>query len=60
MDNADLIQVIAITALLSAALAWALPAMLRAAWRTLAERLPPRYLREVRAADHEDDGHGRA
>lgn len=60
MDNGDLIQVIAITAVLSAALAWSLPALLRAAWRTLVERLPPRYLREVRAANREDAGHGRA
>lgn len=60
MDNADLIQVIALTALLTAALAWTLPAMLRAAIRTLAERLPPRYLREVRAPDDGEPPRGRA
>lgn len=60
MDNADLIQVIALTALLTGALAWTLPAMLRAVVRTLAERLPPRYLREVRVPDREGTPHGRA
>ncbi len=60
MDNGDLLQVVALTALLTLACVATLPALARALRRAVRARLRPRWLHEVRPDDQEGMRDGRA